>query len=348
MVSMPELGRICSQALTLSLPESPHETLLPALSGHLQPPPAWAGHPQWPDLMEAARARLSRHGDLPRWSEALLTLPDLQPTTAHLAHPVGAAGPIGEEERARLRRGLLGLHPWRKGPFDLFGVHVESEWRSDMKWRRIARALGTLDGQQVLDVGCGNGYFGWRMLEAGAEAVLGVDPSVLFFLQHLAVSRYLGPLVHRPHILLPLSFESMPPVSHDLVLSMGVIYHRPDPAAHVDMLARQVRPGGRLLLESLVVESGPDLVPGRQQRYARMRNVSVVPRVDTMVAWLRDAGLVDVEVVDVSRTTPEEQRSTRWMTFESLAQALDPDDPTRTVEGHPAPVRAAVLARRPG
>ena len=343
---MPELGRLRGQALSVPGRGSAQARLLLALSGHLRPPPAWQDHPRWPALVEDARIRLNRHGDLPRWSEALLALPDLQPATLQLAHRVGVSGPVSEEDRGRLQHALRGLHPWRKGPFELFGVHVDSEWRSDHKWQRIAPALGSLDGERVLDVGCGNGYFGWRMLEAGAAAVLGVDPSVLFFLQHLAVSRYIGRLEHRPHVLLPLPFESLPAVPQDLVLSMGVIYHRPDPAGHVRRLVQHLRPGGRLLLESLVVEEGPDLLPGRGGRYARMRNVSLVPRIDTLLGWLRNAGLVEVEVVDVSRTLPEEQRSTGWMTFESLAQALDPDDPTRTVEGYPAPVRAAVLARR--
>jgi tRNA (mo5U34)-methyltransferase len=35
------------------------------------------------------------------------------------------------------------------------------------------------------------------------------------------------------------------------------------------------------------------------------------------------------------------------MTFDSLGEALDPTDPRRTVEGHPAPVRAMVIGRRP-
>jgi tRNA (mo5U34)-methyltransferase len=51
-------------------------------------------------------------------------------------------------------------------------------------------------------------------------------------------------------------------------------------------------------------------------------------------------------VVDLNRTTTDEQRSTPWMRFESLAQCLDPDNPELTVEGYPAPLRAVVLATR--
>ena len=57
------------------------------------------------------------------------------------------------------------------------------------------------------------------------------------------------------------------------------------------------------------------------------------------------AGFTDIRCVDVTRTTPEEQRKTDWMTFESLTDFLDPEGPTRTIEGYPAPVRAILLAR---
>ena len=43
--------------------------------------------------------------------------------------------------------------------------------------------------------------------------------------------------------------------------------------------------------------------------------------------------------MDINKTTVEEQRSTDWMTFESLADFLDPNDANKNVEGHPAPLR---------
>lgn len=309
-------------------------------------PEALTRHPDWPGLRDAALTRLAAHGDLPRWTESLAALPDLSADSLSLEDRVGVSGTAEARDRAALEAALAGLHPWRKGPFELFGVHVDSEWRSDWKWQRIAGALGPLRGRTVLDVGCGNGYFGWRALGAGAVRVLGVDPSVLFFLQHLAVCRYLASLAPGENLLLPVPFEILPAWSFDLVLSMGVIYHRPDPAGHVRQLFEHVRPGGQLLLESLVVTSGPELLPGRDGRYARMRNVSVVPRVEQLAGWLETAGFGTVTVVDVTPTTPAEQRRTPWMRFESLTESLDPDDPGRTVEGFPAPVRAALLATR--
>jgi len=314
-------------------------------------PPALEGHPQWHAIEQAAMHRLNRHGDRARWQEAVDALPDIRVDEVSFSNRVAALGAASEEERRALIGALKGLCPWRKGPFELFGVHIDTEWRSDWKWRRIATALGSLDGQQVLDVGCGNGYFGWRALSAGARGIVGVDPSVLFYMQHQAIGRYLNQLTAWPNHLLPITFEELPETPFDLVMSMGVVYHRSDPAEHVSRLYRCTRPGGRVLLESLVVETPDSLHPGdfpeARGRYARMRNVSIVPTIGRMTTWLAAAGFEEISIVDVSPTNIAEQRSTDWMTFESLAEALDPTDSSRTVEGFPAPIRAALLAHRP-
>ena len=248
--------------------------------------------------------------------------------------------PINRQRR--LRDSLQPLHPWRKGPFSLFGVHIDSEWRSDLKWRRIAPHIN-LKGLRVLDVGCGNGYYGWRLLEAGAAWVVGIDPSVLYGMQHRAIGRYIGD--PRNHVL-PLALEALPEAlsanRFDAVFSMGVIYHRRDPLDHLRRLLRCLVPGGIAIVESLIVDGAKTLVPGG--RYARMRNVWRVPTQADLLSWISAAGFADVRSVDTSRTTPAEQRSTDWMRFDSLAEALDPSDDRLTVEGHPAPRRCILLA----
>lgn len=282
------------------------------------------------------------HGDMSRWLAALDALPPLQPERLTFGSTVTIAGQASAAERRQLERALMELHPWRKGPFALFGVSIDTEWRSDWKWARIAGRLGPLSGERVLDVGGGNGYFGWRMLEAGAREVVGVDPTLVFCMQHLAVNAYAR---NRANHVLPLRFEELPAGEFDTVFSMGVIYHRRQPLEHTERLFRHTRPGGRVVLESLVVDGPVSLEPAG--RYARMRNVWTVPGTPVLEDWLRAAGFTEVETVDVTRTTPDEQRSTPWMHFESLRDALDPADPERTIEGHPAPRRAMVLARKP-
>ena len=285
----------------------------------------------------------SRHGDLPRWLGALERLPDVQPTEISLGPVVSAdSAATTHEDRDRLGAGLRSLVPWRKGPFNLFGVDIDSEWRSDVKWSRIAPHVD-LEGRRVLDVGCGNGYYGWRMLAAGARSVVGIDPSLLYVLQHAAVAYYVDRAGAR-NTVLPVGLEAFPVAEpFDAVFSMGVVYHRRDPAGHVQALAGHAHEATVLVLECLVVDHGP-LKP--RDRYARMRNVWMVPDLPLLCRWLADAGFREARVVDVSTTTTAEQRATAWMPYESLASALDPRDPSLTVEGYPAPKRAVIIATR--
>lgn len=321
------------------------------LAGHLPNRAAadWTDHLR---RVTAERMHPQRHGDLPGWLDALAALPQVQPASVQLDAPcVGVAPPtpLDEPTRAALHAALDALHPWRKGPFCLHGVAIDAEWRSDRKWARLAPHIAPLQGRLVLDVGCGNGYYGYRALGAGAALVLGIDPTLRFVLQFLALDR----LIDDARLaVLPLADTDLPLAEaagdgpFDTVLSMGVLYHRRDAAAHLELLHRALRPGGELVLETLVLEGAPEAVLHPAGRYARMRNVHAIPGVDVLRGWMAAAGFRNIRVVDVTRTTSDEQRGTPWMRFESLAQCLDPADPCRTREGHPAPMRAIVLAQR--
>lgn len=281
------------------------------------------------------------HGDFPKWHAALNRLPRLE-TGAALDRAAPRFG-NDAEDRATLAQLLMALHPWRKGPLEIGGVEIDTEWRSDRKWARIAPHVD-LEDHAVLDIGCGNGYFGWRMLADGARLVIGIDPTWVYVMQWLACRHFAGDL---PNFVLPLGLEHLPemPVAFDTVCSMGVLYHRRDHARHLGRLRSLLRPGGTLVLETLVLpRDRPDdlLVP--EGRYARMRNVWAIPGTERLRAWVRAAGFGRTDIVDVSRTDTNEQRSTPWMTFESLGESLDTKDPSRTVEGHPAPRRAVLIA----
>ena len=247
--------------------------------------------------------------------------------------------------RDRLHAALQQLHPWRKGPYELFGVHIDTEWRSDFKWLRLASHIKPLTNKWVLDVGCGNGYHAIRSLAAGAQRVIGIDPSLLFSYQFQAIKKYLPT---QPIDVLPLSLEQFPPhtAAFDTVFSMGVLYHRRSPLDHLQALYHCLRTGGELVLETLVVEGDEQHCLLPHNRYARMRNVWFLPSVDMLMLWLERLGFADARSVDVTVTSTDEQRTTNWMRFESLSQCLDPDDHSKTVEGYPAPRRAIITATR--
>lgn len=285
----------------------------------------------WQDeLVPLVESRLDDavHGDFARWRQALARLPAV------------------ENDPERLKSVLLELAPWRKGPFDLAGLSIDSEWRSDLKWARLGAGIAPLAGRNVLDVGSGNGYYALRMRESGARLVVGIDPTLLYVLQFLAVQHFLKV----PDVfVLPLRLHELPSPARcfDTTFSMGVLYHQRSPIDHLLELRDTLRPGGQLVLETLFVPGAGGYSFTPPGRYARMRNVWMLPTLTVLRTWLARSGFTDIEIVDRSVTTPEEQRTTEWMPFESLAEALDPDEPDRTVEGWPAPRRVVVVAQSP-
>lgn len=300
----------------------------------------------WLDVIpQLTEERLSLHGDLPRWLEALAALPDLTPDSLDLNASclrIGSVGQIDDQMRQQISDTLMAFHPWRKGPFCPYGIHLDTEWRSDWKWARIENRI-ELKGKTILDVGSGNGYYGWRMLGAGAKRVIGIDPTIGYLMQYTAMRHFIG---EQPMHVLPAKLEELPEGngSFDTVFSMGVIYHRKNHMEHLQQLKQHLKPGGELVLEGLVIEGGLGDLLHPQGRYAKMKNVHTLPSPATMAQWLQQAGYHDIEIVDVSPTTTAEQRRTEWMHFESLADYLDPNDPSKTVEGHPAPLRAVLRA----
>jgi len=281
-------------------------------------------------LEELIKARLSDdgHGDFLKWRETLDQL---------------RAEPGDNGSRREL---LASLSPWRKGPFELGGITIDAEWRSNLKWERLNDAIAPLDGRAILDVGCGNGYYAIQMSNAGARAVMGVDPTILYIMQFLAVAHFLCP---EQIFALPLRLDELPQNSRkfDTAFSMGVLYHQRSPLDHLRQLKGMLRQGGQLVLETIFVPGEESYARTPPDRYARMRNVWLLPSVSELTTWLKRTGFVDIDVVDRSLTTTFEQRSTEWMQFESLRESLKPDDPEWTVEGWPAPRRVIVVANAP-
>ena len=298
----------------------------------------------------AQRCSTEQHGTLGTWMEAWESLPKDANASIRVADGIVTAYSDGEAigreiTDSKLRQLLMQFHPWRKGPFEILGVHIDTEWRSNLKWDRFKDAVD-FQGKKVLDVGCGNGYYGWRMVDAGAELVLGCEPFLLYVMQFEVLRKYAA----RPerHFIVPIGDTEIPDGLQlfDITCSMGVLYHRTSPIDHLKKLHSTLRAGGTLLFESLVLEDPTATTLTPEDRYAKMRNVWFIPSIPMMETWLRRTGFREIQLIDVTPTTCDEQRRTDWMTFESHEDFLDPSDASKTIEGYPSPVRAIWTATK--
>lgn len=301
----------------------------------------------WTRLVAEAERHLSRHGDLERHCQAFLKIGISENRETKNFGPIPTTCNFdGSPITTEIRDAFLSLKPWRKGPFVVDGMEIDAEWRCQLKWQRVLDIARPFSGGRILDVGSGNGYYLYRAHEAHAAFVLGLEPSVHYCAQFATLQR----LFRCPAIaILPLTSEEFTAAcrAFDTVLSMGVLYHRRSPLDHLGELRDFLRPGGELILETLVVEGGEgySLVP--PARYAQMRNVWFLPSIPTLKSWLRKLGFYDIREGALVQTTHEEQRATSWSSELSLKDFLDPSNPQLTKEGHPAPVRVILRATAP-
>lgn len=299
-------------------------------------------------LIRRLQTRLAMdYGNEKKWRDLFEKLPDITASTVDVTRDMVSVG-SDEDTDARMidaiYRVLIDMSPWRKGPFNIFGIQVDSEWASNIKWNRLKDRIAPLKDRRVLDIGCSSGYYMFKMLEHDPKMVLGIDPQILFYYQYKSLQKY----VRSDRLYyLPIGLEDMPAFGRyfDTVFYMGVIYHRRSPVDSLNDIRLSMKPGGELILETLIIEDDSPMALFPEDRYAKMRNVFFIPSIPCLEAWLKRARFTDITCIDISKTTLTEQRKTPWIKTESLNDFLDPDDPSKTVEGYPAPVRAIVTAR---
>lgn len=246
----------------------------------------------------------------------------------------------------KLEECLAGLKPWRKGPYKIGNLIIDSEWRGDMKWARIIEHISPLDDKLVLDVGCGNGYFSYHMALCGAKFVLGLEPFLLFNYQFYSLYN----LINKPPniALLPLRVEQINNKTlFDTIFSMGVLYHQKSAIEHLLKLKSLLKNDGELVLETLVVPGnlGYSLMP--KKRYAMMRNVWFLPSKQTLISYIERCGF-SVKLVNSNTTTTDEQKTTKWLgdNARSLVDFLDTNNPKYTIEGYPSPTRVICICKK--
>ena len=302
------------------------------------------------ELAHLVEQKLAKHndGNLRRWQQLLASPATINTQTQQLDQSwikIGRKEDVSPQQLQQIDLYIQGLMPWRKGPFELFDIRIDSEWRSDFKWQRIAKHLSPMQHQLILDVGCGNGYHCLRMQALGAKLVMGIDPAWLSVCQFQLLNHYLK----LPNVnVLPFTLEEMPTDLQlfDKVFSMGVLYHRRSPLDHIAHLHSTLNVGGEMILETLVIDGklGEVLVP--EGRYAQMNNVWFLPSIATLESWCVKMGFEQVRCIDINQTSVEEQRSTAYKPGTSLSDYLDRDNPNLTIEGHPAPIRATIVAKK--
>jgi tRNA (mo5U34)-methyltransferase len=281
-----------------------------------------------------------------RYLNTLAALPELRASSLNLS---GSRVRIGEPEdvdegRCRLlKAALVDYMPWRKGPFRIFGIDIDSEWVSWLKWDRLKDHIAPLRERRIIDIGSSNGYYMFRMAASHPEMILGVEPYLTFYFQFLLLQHY----ARLDNVYeLPAKLDELPSMGNcfDTAFFMGVLYHHRAPHNVLGRIRDMLRPGGELILETLVIENQADVALSPRDRYGKMNNVFFIPSVSCLENWLFRCGFRNIRCIDVSATTPREQRRTEWVQTESLEDFLDPQNPKLTVEGYPAPVRAIFLA----
>lgn len=252
-------------------------------------------------------------------------------------------GELTAAEQQQITSILKELSPWRKGPFNIYNTFIDSEWQCQKKYNRVKQAIN-LKNKNVLDVGCGNGYYMWQMLAQEPKSVIGVDPTFLFWQQFRAIHKIANQKV--PLHFIPLKLEDLKPVSYfDTVFSMGVLYHRKSPILHLLDLKNMLKPNGDLILETLIINSNTKELLIPPDTYAKMNNVWFIPSQQLLIDMLKKCGFTQIEVIDISQTTTSEQRRTAWMQNESLADFLNPDNFNQTIEKLPAPIRIVIKCK---
>jgi len=227
------------------------------------------------------------------------------------------------------------LKPWRKGPFKINELFIDSEWKSFIKWNILKPHLD-LANKDILDVGCNNGYYMFRMLEMNPKSIIGFDPSVLFNLQFNFINKFIKSNIE--YKLLGVEHIPYYPKKFDVIFCLGVLYHRSDPINTLKTLKQGLNPNSELILDTLIIE-GDEEIALSPIRYQKMKNVYFIPTLKTLYNWIEKAKFKEIKYIGKKYTTINEQRKTNWIGGESLNSFLN-EDQTKTIEGYPPPLRA--------
>ena len=287
------------------------------------------------------------HGNLNKWIKILNSLPIIP--TNYLDYfgssiTIGEKDEINEVQIKTLEKELLKLSPWRKGPFNIFGLEIDSEWCSDKKWQRIQSHLPNIKGMKIADIGCSNGYYSYKLLGLKPDLIVGMDKTALYVMQFLALKFYTKQI--QELVVLPCSSEEFDfkKINFDLVLSMGILYHSKNPCNHLNSLKQLVKKNGYIILETIISNLPDNIDVNKNQTYAGMKNIGTIFTKKNLNDLMISNGFKNIEIVNDSFTDSSEQRSTKWMNGKSLREFILPNG--NTLEGYPPVCRSIFVAQK--
>ena len=254
---------------------------------------------------------------------------------------IDAQTPISEALKAKIKATAKMMMPWRKGPFELFDIFIDTEWQSFLKYNLLEPHFDLKD-KIVGDIGCNNGYYLFRMLSQEPKKLIGFDPSAIYYSQF----QFLNHFIKSDIVYELLGVEHVEFYEHKFytLFCLGVLYHRSDPVAMLKSLFKGLNKGGELILDTFMIDGEEEMCLTPKDRYSKIPNIYFVPTVNALKNWCYRAGFETVEVLETMKTELNEQRKTEWIDTQSLEDFLDPNDATKTVEGYPAPKRVYIKA----
>ncbi|MEY3089828.1 MAG: hypothetical protein RL113_144 [Pseudomonadota bacterium] len=248
---------------------------------------------------------------------------------------------LSSEDAQQIEQTARLMKPWRKGPFQINDLLIDTEWQSQIKYNLLEPHFDLRD-KVVGDIGCNNGYYLFRMLTHKPNKLIGFDPSALYYSQFQLMNHF----VQSNIIYELLGVEHVEFYEHrfDTLFCLGVLYHRSDPVGMLKSLYKGLNEGGELILDTFMIDGEDEVCLTPKERYSKIPNIYFIPTVNALKNWCLRAGFESVEVLEIMKTDLEEQRKTEWIDTQSLEDFLHPDDDTKTVEGYPAPKRVYIKA----
>jgi len=292
-------------------------------------------------LIQERQKWLTWKNIIPR-REALDSIGDIPDCSVRIEDAIEIDGDFDEAFIEKITEVAHIIKPWRKGPFKIGKLFIDSEWRSFIKYDLLKPHFDLKD-KVVADVGCNNGYYMFKMLKENPTKIIGFDPSPIMMTQFDFINKFVKSDIR--YELLGIEHIKDYKIKFDVIFCLGVLYHRSDPISALKSLKAGLNKNGELILDTFMIDGEDETCLIPKDRYSKIPNIYFIPTIHALKNWCNRAGFSSIEVLEITTTSTNEQRMTPWIISESLNDFLDQNNPNLTVEGYPAPKRVYVKVR---